>query len=261
MRYAAGIEYDGSAFKGWQFLGEGGPSVQAALEQALSSVADAPVSVMCAGRTDAGVHGQCQVVHFDTEVVRDPRAWTLGTSTRLPPEVAVRWCQPVDTDFHARFSARARRYRYRIMNRSVRPALGRQLLSWERRPLDADAMHQAAQLLLGENDFSALRSAECQAAHARREMQRISVTREGEVLEVQVQANAFLHHMVRNIVGSLCMIGAGERPVEWMGEVLAGRDRTKAGPTAPAAGLVFLGPLYPAIWQLPDEVTDAALQP
>ncbi|KRG75433.1 tRNA pseudouridine synthase A [Stenotrophomonas ginsengisoli] len=261
MRYAAGIEYDGSAFKGWQFLGEGGPSVQAALEQALSSVADAPVSVMCAGRTDAGVHGQCQVVHFDTEVVRDPRAWTLGTSTRLPPEVAVRWCQPVDADFHARFSARARRYRYRIMNRSVRPALGRQLLSWERRPLDADAMHQAAQLLLGENDFSALRSAECQAAHARREMQRISVTREGEVVEVQVQANAFLHHMVRNIVGSLCMIGAGERPVEWMGEVLAGRDRTKAGPTAPAAGLVFLGPLYPAIWQLPDEVTDAALQP
>lgn len=261
MRYAAGIEYDGSAFKGWQFLGEGGPSVQAALEQALSSVADAPVSVMCAGRTDAGVHGQCQVVHFDTEVVRDPRAWTLGTSTRLPPEVAVRWCQPVDADFHARFSARARRYRYRIMNRSVRPALGRQLLSWDRRPLDADAMHQAAQLLLGENDFSALRSAECQAAHARREMQRISVTREGEVVEVQVQANAFLHHMVRNIVGSLCMIGAGERPVEWMGEVLAGRDRTKAGPTAPAAGLVFLGPLYPAIWQLPDEVTDAALQP
>lgn len=261
MRYAAGIEYDGSAFKGWQFLGEGGPSVQAALEQALSSVADAPVSVMCAGRTDAGVHGQCQVVHFDTEVVRDPRAWTLGTSTRLPPEVAVRWCQPVDADFHARFSARARRYRYRIMNRSVRPALGRQLLSWDRRPLDADAMHQAAQLLLGENDFSALRSAECQAAHARREMQRISVTREGEMVEVQVQANAFLHHMVRNIVGSLCMIGAGERPVEWMGEVLAGRDRTKAGPTAPAAGLVFLGPLYPTIWQLPDEVTDAALQP
>ena len=147
MRYAAGIEYDGSAFKGWQFLGAGGPSVQAALEQALSSVADVPVSVMCAGRTDAGVHGQCQVVHFDTEAVRDPRAWTLGTTTRLPPEVAVRWCQPVSADFHARFSARARRYRYRILNRAVRPALGRQLLSWERRPLDAQAMHEAAQAI------------------------------------------------------------------------------------------------------------------
>lgn len=205
MRYAAGIEYDGSAFKGWQFLGEGGPSVQAALEQALSSVADVPVSVMCAGRTDAGVHGQCQVVHFDTEAVRDPRAWTLGTTTRLPPEVAVRWCQPVSADFHARFSARARRYRYRILNRAVRPALGRQLLSWERRPLDAQAMHEAAQALLGENDFSAFRSAESQATHARRNLQAISVHRDGEVVELQVQANAFLHHMVRNLVGSLCL--------------------------------------------------------
>ena len=261
MRYAAGIEYDGSAFKGWQFLGEGGPSVQAALEQALSSVADVPVSVMCAGRTDAGVHGQCQVVHFDTEAVRDPRAWTLGTTTRLPPEVAVRWCQPVSADFHARFSARARRYRYRILNRAVRPALGRQLLSWERRPLDAQAMHEAAQALLGENDFSAFRSAECQATHARRNLQAISVHRDGEVVELQVQANAFLHHMVRNLVGSLCLVGSGERPREWMAELLAGRDRTKAGPTAPSAGLVFVGPLYPALWQLPAEVTGPALQP
>jgi len=261
MRYAAGIEYDGSAFKGWQFLGDGVPSVQAALEKALSSVADSPVSVMCAGRTDAGVHGQCQVVHFDSEAERDPRAWTLGTTTRLPPSVAVRWCQPVSLDFHARFSARARRYRYRILNRSVRPALGRQLLSWDRRPLDAGLMHQAAQALLGENDFSALRSAECQAAHARRFLSAISVHREGDVVEVQVQANAFLHHMVRNIVGSLCLIGAGERPVEWMAQVLAGRDRNKAGPTAPSAGLVFVGPLYPTLWQLPDEVTDAALLP
>ena len=261
MRYAAGIEYDGSAFKGWQFLGEGGPSVQAALEQALSTVAASPVQVMCAGRTDAGVHGQCQVVHFDTDAVRDPRGWTLGATTHLPREVAVRWCQPVSPDFHARFSARARRYRYRILNRQVRPALGRQMLSWERRPLDADVMHAAAQALIGENDFSSFRSAECQAAHAMRNLQQISVTRDGEVVEIQVQANAFLHHMVRNIVGSLCMIGSGERPQEWMAELLAGRDRTKAGPTAPSAGLVFLGPLYPTLWQLPDEVTDASLIP
>lgn len=261
MRYAAGVEYDGSAFKGWQFLGEGGPSVQAALEHALSTVAASPVQVMCAGRTDAGVHGQCQVVHFDTDAVRDPRGWTLGATTHLPPEVAVRWCQPIAEDFHARFSARARRYRYRILNRQVRPALGRQMLSWERRALDADAMHEAAQALIGENDFSSFRSAECQAAHAMRNLQQISVTRDGEVVEIQVQANAFLHHMVRNIVGSLCMVGSGERPREWMAELLAGRDRTKAGPTAPSAGLVFLGPLYPAIWGLPDEVTDASLLP
>lgn len=261
MRYAAGIEYDGSAFKGWQFLGEGRPSVQASLEEALSAVAASPVHVMCAGRTDAGVHGLCQVVHFDTDTVRDPRGWTLGATTHLPPEVAVRWCQPVAQDFHARFSARARRYRYRILNRQVRPALGRQMLSWERRPLDADAMHAAAQALLGENDFSAFRSAECQAAHAMRNLHQISVIRDGEVVEVQIQANAFLHHMVRNIVGSLCMIGSGERPIPWMAELLAGCDRTKAGPTAPSAGLVFLGPLYPSHWQLPAEVTDERLLP
>ena len=256
MRYAMGVEYDGSEFKGWQQLGESGrPSVQASLQQALSSVADAPIKVMCAGRTDAGVHGHCQVVHFDTDVVRNLRGWTLGTTTRLPPAIAVRWCQPVADDFHARFSARARRYRYRLLNRQVRPALNRQSLSWERRPLDAALMHAAAQALLGENDFSAFRSVNCEALHARRELQAISVTRDGEVLEVCVQANAFLHHMVRNIVGSLILVGCGEQPVAWMGQLLAGRDRTVAGPTAPPQGLVFVGPLYPDNWQLPAEVT------
>ncbi|WWW34939.1 tRNA pseudouridine(38-40) synthase TruA [Stenotrophomonas rhizophila] len=256
MRYAMGVEYDGSEFKGWQQLGESGrPSVQASLQQALSSVADAPIKVMCAGRTDAGVHGHCQVVHFDTDVVRNLRGWTLGTTTRLPPAIAVRWCQPVADDFHARFSARARRYRYRLLNRQVRPALNRQSLSWERRPLDAALMHAAAQALLGENDFSAFRSVNCEALHARRELQAISVTRDGEVLEVCVQANAFLHHMVRNIVGSLILVGCGEKPVSWLGELLAGKDRTVAGPTAPPQGLVFVGPLYPDNWQLPAEVT------
>jgi tRNA pseudouridine38-40 synthase len=256
MRYAMGVEYDGSEFKGWQQLGESGrPSVQASLQQALSSVADAPIKVMCAGRTDAGVHGHCQVVHFDTDVVRNLRGWTLGTTTRLPPAIAVRWCQPVADDFHARFSARARRYRYRLLNRQVRPALNRQSLSWERRPLDAALMHAAAQALLGENDFSAFRSVNCEALHARRELQAISVTRDGEVLEVCVQANAFLHHMVRNIVGSLILVGCGDKPVAWLAELLAGKDRTVAGPTAPPQGLVFVGPLYPDNWQLPAEVT------
>lgn len=256
MRYALGVEYDGSGFKGWQQLGEHGcASVQATLQEALSSVANAPISVVCAGRTDAGVHGECQVVHFDSEVERTPRGWVLGTTTRLPLSVCVRWCVPVVDEFNARFSAKARRYRYRLLNRQIRPALYRQTLSWERRPLDADAMHRAAQSLLGENDFSSFRSAACQALHARRELQAISVHRHGEVVEVEVQANAFLHHMVRNIVGSLLLVGAGEKPENWIGEVLALRDRNEAGPTAPPQGLVFVGPLYPEHWQLPAEVT------
>lgn len=256
MRYALGVEYDGSEFKGWQQLGEYGcASVQATLQDALSSVANAPIHVVCAGRTDAGVHGECQVVHFDSEVERTPRGWVLGTTTRLPPSVCVRWCVPVDELFNARFSAQARRYCYRLMNRQIRPALYRQTLGWERRPLDTSAMHRAAQALLGENDFGAFRSAQCQALHARRELQAISVHRHGELVEINVQANAFLHHMVRNIVGSLLMVGAGEKPEGWIGEVLAGRDRNLAGPTAPPQGLVFVGPLYPAQWKLPDEVT------
>lgn len=262
QRYALGIEYDGSGFSGWQRLtrpGEpdlrGEPTVQAAVEEAVSFVAGSRIEVVCAGRTDAGVHASGQVVHFDSPVRRDPRGWTLGVTSRLPPAICVRWCVPVDPGFHARFSARSRRYSYRILNRPVRPALQRQYLSWERRPLDADAMHRAAQALVGENDFSAFRTVHCQAAHARRDLQDITVRRDGDIVEVQVQANAFLHHMVRNIVGSLLMVGRGERGEAWIGELLAGRDRTLAGPTAPSAGLVFLGPRYPAEWRLPAEVT------
>lgn len=261
MRLALGVEYDGGDFLGWQRLtprGEASPdTVQGALEAALSSIADTRIDTTCAGRTDAGVHAQCQVVHFDTDVVRDPRGWILGTTTRLPDSVCVRWCVPVADDFHARFSARARRYRYRMLNRGVRPALGRQVLSWIRRPLDADAMHVAAQSLVGEHDFSAFRTVHCQAPHARRDLQRIVVSRSGDVVQVEVKANAFLHHMVRNIVGSLIDVGAGDRPSTWIAEVLAGRDRTAAGITAPAAGLVFVGPQYPVEWSLPAEVTIA----
>ncbi|MFQ6313665.1 tRNA pseudouridine(38-40) synthase TruA [Lysobacter capsici] len=261
-RYALGVEYDGSEYSGWQRLvrpGEpdlrGEATVQTTLEQALSFVAGAPIDVTCAGRTDSGVHAACQVVHFDSPVEREPRGWVLGTTSRLPPSVCVRWCVPVAPGFHARFSARARRYRYRILNRPVRPALQRQYLTWERRPLDADAMHRAAQALLGEHDFSAFRTVHCQAPHARRDLQHIALRRDGEVVEMEVQANAFLHHMVRNIVGSLLLVGRGEQPETWIAELLAGRDRTVAGPTAPSSGLVFVGPRYPVECQLPAEVT------
>ena len=254
MRYALGIEYDGSGFQGWQRLSHG-PSVQAAVEQALSFVVDHPLEVVCAGRTDAGVHGACQVVHFDTAAARTPYALRQGANTRLPKSVAVLWAQVVAGDFHARYSARARRYRYTILNRDVRPALLRDHLTWERRPLDAAAMHRAAQPLVGEHDFGAFRAVQCQARHAVRDVHAIDVRRDGEHVVVEVQANAFLHHMVRNIVGSLLPVGRGEQPEAWPGELLAGRDRRVAGPTAPSAGLVFLGPRYPAAWGLPAAVT------
>ena len=259
MRLALGVEYDGGGFSGWQRLSTAGTqvadgSLQTALEMALSKVADQRVDTICAGRTDAGVHARCQVVHFDTDAVRDPRGWVLGTTSNLPASMAVRWCIPVADDFSARFAARARRYRYRICNRGPRPGLEHQYLSWERMPLDAEAMHAAAQVLRGEHDFSAFRSVQCQARHARRDLHDIVVTRRDDEVLVEVQANAFLHHMVRNIVGSLLVVGRGERPVAWIAELLEGRDRSVAGPTAPAAGLLFLGPRYPRQWGLPQDV-------
>lgn len=253
MRLALGIEYDGTDILGWQRLSHG-PSVQAAVEKALSFVADHPVDVTCAGRTDSGVHAHCQVVHFDTTAERSPRAWALGACSNLPREVAVLWAQPVADDFHARFDARARRYRYSILNRPIRAALEARFVTWERQPLNAEAMHEAAQALLGEHDFTAFRAISCQARHARRNVQAISVRREGERVVVEVQANAFLHHMVRNIVGSLLPIGRGEMPVAWMAELLAGRNREVAGPTAQPTGLAFIGPRYPRACGLPDEV-------
>ncbi|MBS0456391.1 MAG: tRNA pseudouridine(38-40) synthase TruA [Proteobacteria bacterium] len=254
MRIAIGIEYDGASFHGWQRLSHAA-SVQAEIEAALAFVADGPIDVQCAGRTDAGVHAVCQVAHFDTHVQRTPRGWMMGANARLPPAIGVLWAQPVDDAFNARHGARARRYRYRICNRAVRPSLQRDYLTWERLPLDADAMHRAAQGLLGENDFSAFRSSQCQATHAMRDMQAIAVRRDRDEVIVDVRANAFLHHMVRNIVGSLLPIGRGQRPEAWLAELLHGRDRTRAGPTAPPQGLTFIGPLYPAQWGLPSEVT------
>src|SRR5579885_229487 len=202
MRIALGIEYDGTDFFGWQRLSHG-PSIQAEVESALSFVADHRVEVICAGRTDAGVHACCQVIHFDSHARRDERAWTLGANSRLPGGISVLWARQVREDFHARFSARARRYRYVILNRAVRPALQARYVSWERRPLDAHAMHVAAQSLVGEHDFSAFRALACQATHARRELLAISVRREDDHVTLDIEANAFLHHMVRNIAGSL----------------------------------------------------------
>ena len=254
MRYALGVEYDGTDFSGWQRLSHGA-SVQGALESALSFVAAHPVEVICAGRTDAGVHASAQVIHFDSQAQRTPYAWAMGGNSRLPGSVAILWSRPMPDDFHARFSARARRYRYRLLNRKIRPGLHARYQAWESRPLDAEVMHAAAQALLGEHDFSAFRTSQCQAPNPVRDLQQIAVRREGDELLIEVQANAFLHHMVRNIVGSLIVVGRGEQPANWVGELLRGRDRTVAGPTAPAAGLTFLGPRYPREWGLPDEVS------
>lgn len=252
MRIALGIEYDGTDFLGWQRLSHG-RTLQGEVEAALSFVADHPLDVTCAGRTDAGVHARCQVVHFDSVATRSERAWTLGANSRLPPDIAVLWAREVDESFHARFGAHARRYRYVLLNRPIRAALDARFMAWEGVPLDAQRMHAAAQAVLGENDFSAFRTAQCQARTPMRNVHSISVTRLRELVSIEVQANAFLHHMVRNLVGSLLMIGRGERPIEWMAELLQGRDRKLAGPTASASGLSFLGPRYAAHWNLPEQ--------
>jgi tRNA pseudouridine38-40 synthase len=254
MRIAMGIEYDGTDFFGWQRLKEG-PSVQARLEQALSRVADHLVDVSCAGRTDAGVHGRCQVVHFDTPAQRDMRGWVLGSCSNLPDSVAVLWAQPVADDFHARYAARSRRYRYRILNRPVRAALEERYETLEPLPLVAWRLDLAEQALLGLHNFSAFRALSCQAKHPHRTVLSVDVRRDGEYVTLEIEANGFLHHMVRNIVGSLLLVGRGERPVEWMAELLAGCDRQVAGPTGPASGLTFIGPRYEARWGLPPEVS------
>lgn len=253
MRLALGIEYDGTDYFGWQRQ-QHGPSLQAEVEKALSFVANEPIAVLCSGRTDAGVHGECQVVHFDTTAVREPRAWVLGCNSRLPQALAVRWARPVADDFHARFSARARRYRYSLVNRATRPALQRRFCAWERAPLDVDAMQAASLCLLGEQDFTSFRTVACQAHSPVRTLHELALRREGERVIMEIQANGFLHHMVRNIMGSLLDVGRGVQAIEWVGSVLAARDRSLAGVTAEARGLVFIGPRYPRVHGLPEEV-------
>lgn len=244
MRWAAGIEYAGSAYRGWQRHAHI-DSVQARVESALSQVGNHPIEVMASGRTDAGVHARMQVVHFDSEAARGPDAWRMGSNAHLPRDIAVQWVLPVDAAFHARYSASARRYRYVILNRPNRSALWTQRAWWFPQSLDAARMHAAAQCLLGEHDFSAFRAAECQSPTPVRRLTRIDVTRTGDFLSVDVHGNAFLHHMVRNIVGSLVRIGQGREAPDWMQTLLAGRDRTRAGATANPEGLYLLGAEYP----------------
>ncbi len=252
MRIALGIEYDGTSFHGWQRQASG-PSVQESVELALARIAGHPLRIHCAGRTDAGVHATGQVVHADVQNARPQRAWVLGANQSLPAEISVLWSREVGDDFHARFSARRRSYCYSITRRLARPALQRAGRAWWYGPLDIAAMQAAALLLLGEHDFSAFRTVHCQAPNPVRTLHRLSICEVNpELLVFDVEANAFLHHMVRNLVGSLLQIGRGERSVAWMGSVLESRDRDLAGPTAPASGLCFLGPRYARRHGLPE---------
>lgn len=250
MRIALGIEYNGTAYHGWQFQ-ERVPTLQQTLERALSQIADTAVTVHCAGRTDRGVHATGQVIHFDTAVERPDHSWMMGGNRYLPDDIGIHWVRRVSEQFDARRSATRRHYRYVIQNRMPRSALWSRCVTWHYRALDADRMHAAAQQLIGEHDFSSFRAAECQATHPRRELLRLDVSRSGEFVYLDVEANAFLHHMVRNLVGVLLPIGEGRAELTWAAEVLKARDRRRAGITAPANGLYLVAVHYPAEFQLP----------
>lgn len=257
MRIALGVEYDGSRFCGWQTQ-PGGCSVQDALSAAVSAIAGHAASLAAAGRTDAGVHALGQVAHFDTPAVRPDSAWVRGVNALLPPAISVLWAQPVAADFHARFSAVGRRYRYLLLNRAVRPGLLAGRVGWYHAPLDVQAMRAAASGLLGEHDFSAFRAAECQAKSPVRTLSQLDIRREGDFIVFDLAANAFLHHMVRNIVGCLVYVGKGKYPPEWLADLLARRDRRRAAPTFAPDGLYFAGADYDPRWGLPARTgTDA----
>lgn len=250
MRYALGVEYDGSSYCGWQRQSHA-PSVQESLELALSSIADTAVNVNCAGRTDTGVHACGQVVHFDSEASRTLDSWMLGTNSRLPPDIKISWITQATDDFHARFSATSRRYRYVILNRKVSSALLSKRVTWVYHSLDEKRMHIAAQSLLGEHDFSSFRGAGCQSRTAMRNLEFIEVSRSGDFIYIDVRANAFLQHMVRNIVGVLIDIGKGAASVEWTKQLLQVKDRTQGGVTAKPYGLYLMSVTYPQDYELP----------
>lgn len=250
MRVALGIEYRGSAYLGWERQ-KHGPTVQQALETALHRVADAEVRTVCAGRTDTGVHGYGQVVHLDAPARRPPEAWIRGTNSHLPGDIAVRWVRFPGAGFHARFLAASRTYRYVIFNDANRPAIGSDLVTWEYRPLDAGRMNTAAAALLGTHDFDAFRSSQCQARSPVRTITSIEISRRDKLILLDVSANGFLHHMVRNIVGSLLEVGSGRRSAAWFEEVLKGRDRRDAGATAKPQGLYLVNVTYPANFDIP----------
>lgn len=259
MRVALGVEYDGSRFCGWQTQPQG-CAVQDALERALAKVAGSAVDTVCAGRTDAGVHALGQVVHFDAAAVRPESAWVRGVNALLPAACAVNWSREVSQDFHARYSALARCYRYVLLNHPVRPGAEQGRVGWFHAPLDLEKMQRAARLLIGEHDFSAFRSAECEARTPVRALERLDIARRGDYLTFDFRANAFLHYMVRNIVGCLVYVGKGKYPPEWLGEVLASRDRGRAAPTFEAAGLYLYRVDYDARWGLPDALRGTLIE-
>lgn len=250
MRIALGVEYDGKPYCGWQSQPDGA-TVQDALQAVLSQIADEPIGIVAAGRTDTGVHALEQVVHFDTQAARPDTAWVRGVNTLLPKSIAVRWAHPVPDEFHARFSAEGRSYRYLLVNRPVRSAVHAGRAGWYHLPLDLDAMRQGAQHLLGEHDFSAFRAAECQAKSPVKQMYGIDIRREGDMVVFDVSANAFLHHMVRNLVGCLIYVGKGKHPPEWIAEILMLRERRLAAPTFAPDGLYLRRIQYDAKWGLP----------
>lgn len=249
-KYAIALDYLGTAYKGWQAQNDQVKTIQAELEKALSFVANEPISVVCAGRTDAGVHAARQIVHFETAVEREMHSWVLGTNTQLPDDVAVKWIMPVADDFHARFSAKSRRYRYFIMNQRQRSSLYHGRAYWHCMPLHHEKMHEAAQYLLGEHDFSSFRAVECQSKTPMRHVDFIHITRQHHLICVDIQANAFLHHMVRNIVGTLLPVGESKIPPCEIETILNARDRTVAGVTAPAEGLYMVDVAYPETYDL-----------
>ena len=248
MRIALGLEYEGAAFAGWQTQPQGN-TVQDALEWALADIAGAPIRVACAGRTDAGVHAAAQVVHFDAPTARPESAWVRGVNAHLPDSIAVRWSREVPADFHARYSALARSYRYVLHNHAVRPALLHGRVGWFHLPLGIEAMQAGAALLAGQGFH--FRAAECQARSPVKTLHQADVRREGDCIVFDFRASAFLHHMVRNIVGALVYVGKGAHPPEWIAELIAGRDRRLAAPTFSPSGLYLSGVEYDARWQLP----------
>lgn len=245
MKIALGVEYMGTDFHGWQVQKSGIRTVQQVVEIALSAVADHPVRVFCSGRTDAGVHAIEQVIHFETDVDREDKAWLFGGNVNLPADVNFTWAKRVNDDFHARFGAFARRYHYKIHNTKVRSAIITNHSLWEPRALDLNAMNKAAKYLIGKHDFSAFRGSLCQAKSPIKTIEFVHLTKDGDEILLDIKANAFLHHMVRNIVGTLLKIGKGERPVEWVQTVLESKDRKQAGATAPPQGLYFIKAFYP----------------
>jgi tRNA pseudouridine38-40 synthase len=251
MRLALGISYHGQAYEGWQSQ-LSGRTVQDRLEAALGKFTVQTVSTVCAGRTDAGVHGLMQVVHFDTELEREEFSWIRGTNRYLPPDIAVEWARPVPDEFHSRASAIARRYSYVVLESKVRPSIDAGRVGWVFRPLDGDAMSAAALQVLGEHDFTSFRASACQALSPVKTLKRVEISRRGAYWRFDFEANAFLHHMIRNLMGCLLAIGQGQQPPSWMGEVLRARNRDAAAPTFSPAGLYFLGPVYEPRWNLPD---------